>query len=191
MDSSITATGRALRAGDPLGALKRAALRDDPAVTMPVMADLSEFGREWGELLNEVRVVLPGVQLLFAFLLTAPFTARFTDITPAAHAAFFASFLATTGASAFLIAPSVYHRLHWRRDVVDKEQMLRTCNQLAIIGVILLALAMTAAVFVFASLVFAGPTTIIASSVTLLGFGWLWFLLPLTRRWRDRARQRR
>ncbi|HEX3696347.1 MAG TPA: DUF6328 family protein [Polyangia bacterium] len=154
------------------------------------MADLSEFEREWTELLNEVRVVLPGVQLLFAFLLTAPFTDRFMSITPAVHAVFLASFLATTGACAFLIAPSVYHRWHWRRDVVDKEEMIRTCNRLAIVGVTLLALAMTAAVFVFSSLVFPGPTTtFIASGATLMGFGWLWFLLPLSRRWRDRSRR--
>jgi len=98
------------------------------------MTDLSEFGREWTELLNEVRVVLPGVQLLFAFLLTAPFTARFAEITSAVHAVFLASFFATTGACAFLIAPSVYHRLHWRRDVVDKEEMLRTCSRLAVVA---------------------------------------------------------
>ena len=153
------------------------------------MTDLSEFEREWTELLSEVHVVLPGVQLLFAFLLTAPFTARFADIKPAAHAVFLAGFLATTGACAFLIAPSVYHRWHWRRDVIDKEEMLHTCNRLAIAGVVLLALAMSAAVFVFSSLVFAGPPTIVASGTALLGFGWLWFLLPLRRRWRDRARQ--
>jgi hypothetical protein len=157
---------------------------------MRPMADLSEFGREWTELLSEVRVVLPGVQLLFAFLLTAPFTDRFTKITPSVHAVFLASFFATTAACAFLIAPSVYHRLHWRRDVVDKEEMLRTCNRLAIAGVTLLALAMSAAVFVCASLVFfADAIPIVASAATLVGFGWLWFLLPLSRRWRERARR--
>jgi hypothetical protein len=152
--------------------------------------ELAEFEREWTELLNEVRVVLPGVQLLFAFLLTAPLTQRFDAITPPVHAVFFAAFLATTGACAFLIAPSVYHRLHWRRDVVDKEEMLRTCNRLAIVGISLLALAMSAAVFVLSSLVFAGTLTVVATGVTVLGFGWLWFLLPLARRWRERTRRR-
>jgi hypothetical protein len=154
------------------------------------MADLSEFEREWTELLNEVRVVLPGVQLLFAFLLTAPFTSRFEAITPREHAVFLVSFLATTGACAFLIAPSAYHRLHWRRDVVAKEEMLRTCNRLAIVGMTLLAIAMSAAVFVFSSLVFPGPFTLVSTGATLLGLGALWFLLPLTRRWRWRSRGR-
>jgi hypothetical protein len=155
---------------------------------MAGMADLSEFEREWTEFLNEVRAILPGVQLLFAFLLTAPFSARFSGIRPAVFVAFLVSFVATTGTCAFLIAPSVYHRWHWRRDVVDKEEMLRTCNRLAIIGVTLLAVAMSAAVFVLSSLVFAGALATVATAIAVGGFGWLWFLLPLSRRWRDRAR---
>jgi predicted membrane channel-forming protein YqfA (hemolysin III family) len=152
--------------------------------------DFSEFEREWMELLNEVRVVLPGVQLLFAFLLTAPFTERFTRLASLVNLVFFVSFLATTGACAFLIAPSVYHRLHWRRDVIDKEEMLRTCNRLAITGVVLLAIAMTAAVYVLSSLVFAGPLTVIATATALVGFACLWFVLPISRRRHERPRGR-
>jgi hypothetical protein len=148
--------------------------------------DVSEFEREWIELLNEVRVVLPGVQLLFAFLFTAPFTERFGRVSPLVHAGFFVSFVATTGACAFLVAPSVYHRLHWRRDVLDKEDMLQTCNRLAITGVVLLALAMSSAVFVLSSLVFGGPVTVVTTGVALSAFGWLWFVLPLSRRHRER-----
>jgi hypothetical protein len=145
-------------------------------------AGVAEFEREWIELLNEVRVLLPGVQLLFAFLLSAPFTERFGRITTVVNAVFFGSFMATTGACALLIAPSVYHRLHWRRDVADKEQMLRTCNRLAITGVALLALAMTSAVFVLSSLVFGAPLPAFATSATGLGFASLWFVLPMARR---------
>jgi hypothetical protein len=63
--------------------------------------------------------------------------------------------------------------------VVDKEEMLRTCNPLAIIGVTLLAVAMSAAVFVLSSLVFAGA---VATAISVVVFGWLWFWLPLSRR---------
>jgi hypothetical protein len=150
--------------------------------------DLSEFEREWTELLNEVRVMLPGVQILFAFLLTVPFSDRFAAFHGETHGMFFACVLLTTGASAFLTAPSVYHRLHWRRDVLDKEQMLRTCNRLAIAGVTLLALAMSTAVFTVSAAVFAGPLRVIASGTALAGFALLWFLLPLRRRHRDRSR---
>jgi hypothetical protein len=150
--------------------------------------DLSEFEREWTELLNEVRVLLPGVQILFAFLLTVPFTNRFSLLEEQTHGTFFACVLLTTGASAFLTAPSVYHRLHWRRDVVDKEDMLRTCNRLAIAGLTLLALAMSTAVFTISSVVFTGPLKVITGVTTLAGFGLLWFAFPLFRRFRDRGR---
>src|SRR5512143_729229 len=108
----------------------------------------SECGREWSEILNEIRVALPGVQLLFGFLLAAPFTDAFGATSELIRYGYFTCFLTTTASCAFLISPSVYHRLHWRRDVRDKELMLRTCNRLAIAGVTLLALAMTSAVYV-------------------------------------------
>ena len=104
-------------------------MSDDAAGDLP-----QKFEREWPEFLDEVRVALPGVQLLFGFLLAAPFSAHFDHVTGAIQDGFLVCFLATSASCIFLIAPSVYHRLHWRRDVQDKEQMLRTCNRLAIIG---------------------------------------------------------
>jgi len=146
------------------------------------------FQDEWIEFLNEVRVVLPGVQLLFAFLLTTPFTERFTHVPEMVRWVYFASFLLTTAACAFLIAPSVYHRLHWRRDVRDKEEMLQTCNRLAIVGGVLLALAMTCAVFVLSTILFPHWLALITSLGAVSLFGWLWYGLPLTRRSRERRR---
>jgi hypothetical protein len=108
--------------------------------------DLGEFEREWTEFLNELRTALPGVQLLFGFLLAVPFSDHFRALDYIGRASYFGCFLMTTGACAFLIAPSVYHRLHWRRDVRDKEEMLTVCNNLAIVGAALLALSMTSAV---------------------------------------------
>jgi hypothetical protein len=146
------------------------------------------FREEWIEFLNEVRVILPGVQLLFAFLLTAPFTERFTHVSESVRWVYFAAFLFTTAASAFLIAPSVYHRLHWRRDVRDKEQMFQTCNRLAVLGVISLAQAMTCAVFVLSTMIFDRWLALALSGGSLVLFGWLWFALPLSRRARERTR---
>ena len=146
------------------------------------------FEREWPEVLDEIRVVLPGVQLLFGFLLAAPFTSQFRAITGAVHAAFLVCFLTTAASCIFLIAPSVYHRLHWRRDVRDKEQMLRACNRLAIAGGALLAIAMTAAVYVVTSIA-ATPASALASSAAAgLLITLLWFALPLARRQADRKR---
>jgi hypothetical protein len=146
------------------------------------------FEREWPEFLDEIRVALPGVQLLFGFLLAAPFSSRFDAVTGTVQAMFLACFLATTASCIFLIAPSVYHRLHWRRDVRDKEQMLRTCNQLAIIGGVLLAIAMIAAVYVVTSLIATPPRAVLLSVLAGILIVALWFALPLGRRQRERRK---
>jgi hypothetical protein len=146
------------------------------------------FGREWPEFLDEIRVALPGVQLLFGFLLAAPFSTHFESVTGLIQDVYLICFLTTAAACIFLIAPSVYHRLHWRRDVLDKEQMLRTCNQLAIIGGILLAVAMTTAIFVVTSMVATPFRALLISGFGGLLITWLWFGLPIARRRVERKR---
>src|SRR4051794_33171551 len=89
--------------------------------------------RQLIELLNELRVGLPGVQVLFAFLLTVPFTQRFSQLDGIQRDIYFLAVLATALATTFLIAPSSYHRLRWRQH--DKARMLETSNRLAIIGI--------------------------------------------------------
>ena len=143
-----------------------------------------KLDRELIELLNELRVVLPGVQVLFAFLLTVPFTNRFQRITETQEQVFFVTFLLTTAATALLIAPSAYHRLRWRQH--DKEKMLRTSNRLAISGMAFLAAAITGAVYLVTDLIFearAAITLVIAA--TVLCYAWFWYGLPLMRRIRD------
>jgi hypothetical protein len=146
------------------------------------------FEREWPEFLDEVRVALPGVQLLFGFLLAAPFTQRFEIMPHHVQSVYLGCFLATTVACAFLIAPSVYHRLHWRRDVRDKEQMLLTCNRLAIGGGLFLAVAMIAAVYVVTSLITSPMGVRLSTLLSALLIVSLWFGLPLRRRSRERTR---
>lgn len=140
----------------------------------------ARLNRELIELLNELRVGLPGVQVLFAFLLTVPFTQRFSRLDSIQRDIYFLAVLATALASAFLIAPSAYHRLRWRQR--DKERMLETSNHMAVLGVGFLALAMSAVVYVITSVVYssgaaAGVAAGMAGVVT-----WLWFGLPLSRR---------
>ncbi|HZL20171.1 MAG TPA: DUF6328 family protein [Polyangia bacterium] len=155
----------------------------EPKGTAVDPANLSHgVDREWPEFLNEIRVVLPGVQLLFGFLLAAPFSDRFVEVGNAVQTIYLGCFLATATSCAFLIAPSVYHRLHWRRDVRDKEEMLRTCNRLAIVGEVLLALAMTSAVYVVTSLVSGPRGALCVSAGAGLVITTLWFVLPLARR---------
>jgi hypothetical protein len=138
-----------------------------------------ELDKEWLELLNELRVVLPGVQVLFAFLLAAPFSAGFGEVTHVQKNAYFLSLLATTLSSALLTAPTTFHRLRWRHG--DKERMLQIMNRLTLTGVGVLALAMTSAFFVIADVLFGGPAAALWTAVVGLTFGVLWYGLALKR----------
>jgi len=139
--------------------------------------------RELIELLNELRVALPGVQVLFAFLLAVPFTQRWEQTTDLQRNTFFAAIMCATVSTVLLIAPSSYHRLRWREG--DKEQMLRTANRLAIAGTIFLALAMTAVVFVVTDVVFDLEVAIGVTIGAAALFAWFWYGLALLRRARD------
>ena len=142
-----------------------------------------QLDRELIELLNELRVVLPGVQVLFAFLLAVPFTQRWEQTTEIQRDAFFAAIMCATVATVLLIAPSSYHRLRWREG--DKEQMLRTSNRLAITGTVFLALSMIAVVFVVTDVVFDIAVATGISIGTAVLFAWFWYGLALTRKARD------
>jgi hypothetical protein len=136
--------------------------------------------RELIELLNELRVALPGVQLLFAFLLTLPFSNGWTHTTATQRGVYFASFVLTAASTALLIAPSSYHRLRFRKR--DKERMLQTSNRLAIAGMALLALAIGGAVFVITDVLFHSAWAALVASTTAAWFAWFWYGLPLSRR---------
>jgi hypothetical protein len=144
--------------------------------------------RELIELLNELRVALPGVQVLFAFLLAVPFANGWTRVTDLQRDVFFLAFICTAAASILLIAPSAYHRLRWREG--DKEQMLRTSNRLAIAGTTFLALGMTAAVFLIADILFKGLWAAVTSAAIAGSFAWFWYGLPLSRKPGGAARAR-
>lgn len=159
------------------------AKEDDRSGGAPGESEEQRINRELIELLNELRVALPGVQVLFAFLLAVPFTQRFRQLTDGQEYAFFISLLCTTAGSALLIAPSAYHRLRFRDR--DKEQMLKTANRLAIAGTIFLAIAMTSAVYLITDLVFQATLTVIVTALTAATFAWFWYGLPLVRKMQD------
>jgi predicted membrane channel-forming protein YqfA (hemolysin III family) len=139
--------------------------------------------RELIELLNELRVVLPGVQVLFAFLLTVPFTNTFSSITNQQRQVFFAVFLLTAASTALLIAPSAYHRIRWRQH--DKEQMLTTANRLSIGGMVFLTFALVGASFLVADLIFHTTAAALVTAAVAGFFAWFWWGLPLWRRLQD------
>ncbi|HEX2234808.1 MAG TPA: DUF6328 family protein [Actinomycetota bacterium] len=138
------------------------------------------LNRELIELLNELRVALPGVQVMFAFMLTVPFSQRFTAVTSSQKNVFFVAFLCTAAATAFLIAPTAYHRIQFRSR--DKERMLKTSNALAIVGTFFLAVALTLVVFVITDILFGAPWSQVVAGATGLLFAALWYALPLARR---------
>jgi hypothetical protein len=141
--------------------------------------------RELKELTDELRVALPGVQVLFAFLLTVPFTSRWNDVTDTQRDAYFASFLCATASSVCLIAPSVMHRIQWRRR--DKERLLRAGNVLALVGASFLALAMTGVVFLITDVLFneASAAAIAGAAAGLVIV--LWYCVPFYWRLTDRG----
>jgi uncharacterized protein DUF6328 len=141
------------------------------------------INRELIELLNELRVALPGVQVLFAFLLAVPFTQRFEDVTEVQRDTFMVALLSTLAGSVFLIAPTAYHRIRFRDR--DKEALLKISNVFAIVGTVFLAVGMTAAVFLVTDLLFKGVATAIVTALTAGLFAAVWFVLPLARAARD------
>jgi len=149
-------------------------------VTNEPPRDKDDLDRELIELLNELRVALPGVQVLFAFLLAVPFAAGWRRVTNFQRDVFFVAFLCTTAATILLIAPSTYHRLRWREH--DKEHMLVTANRLTIAGSVFLALAMISVVLLITDLLFSVEWAIVATALVAFGFGWFWYGLALLRR---------
>jgi hypothetical protein len=133
--------------------------------------------RELLELLNELRVALPGIQVLFAFLLTMPFTQRFESVTSPQRTVYFVAFVCTAISSVLLIAPTVLHRLRFRE--ADKEKLLWTSNRLAIVGTFLLAVAIAAVVFVITDVLYGGPLSNIVSTLVAILVVAVWYLLPL------------
>jgi hypothetical protein len=135
--------------------------------------------RELIELLNELRVALPGVQVLFAFLLTLPFTQRFGRLTDVQRDVYFATLCAAIASTVSLMGPSAYHRLRWRR--FDKERMLRVSNRMAILGLVGLAAAISGAAFLIADVLFGtgGAAATVVVTAALIGF--TWFVVPLKR----------
>ena len=150
---------------------------------MPKEDPKERLDRELIELLNELRVALPGVQVLFAFLLTVPFSDRFKELTEPQRDVYFAAFLCTAVSSVCLMAPTAYHRIRFRQ--ADKEHMLRSANILAIVGIGFLALAVSLAIFVVTDLLFHGAAAGIATGIVAAALIVIWFGLPISRRIAD------
>ena len=140
--------------------------------------------RNLEQLLGELRVALPGVQVLFAFLLVVPFNQRFADITSFQQTVYFVTLLCATAACACLIAPTAHHRIEFRAQ--DKERIVFGGNRLAIIGLGLLATAMTGAITLVTDFLYSSTTTTVAAALVASLFATLWYGIPLRRLAQDR-----
>jgi hypothetical protein len=136
--------------------------------------------RNLGELLQELRVALPGVQVLFAFLLAVPCQQGFEEVTEFQKIVYFATLMLTAISATMLISPSAYHRITFRYQ--QKRRLVYYSNRFAIIGLALLALAMTGAILLVTDFLFSMAAALVAAGVALCVFGFFWFAMPLRRR---------
>jgi hypothetical protein len=135
--------------------------------------------RNLQEMLGELRVALPGVQVLFAFLLVVPFNQGWADITSFQKTLYLVTLLLTAASTICLIAPTVHHRIEFRKQ--QKDDIVKSGNRIVIVGLTLLALAMTGAVLLVTDVIYDAGTTIAVAAGAALAFGVLWYLVPLRR----------
>jgi hypothetical protein len=139
--------------------------------------------RELIELLNGLRVILPGVQVLLAFLLTVPFSSGYPRATSTERFLFFTTVLVTVCAIAALTMPAAYHRIRFREG--DKERMLLISNTFAVAGLGLLAVATSLVVLLVTDVLYGMALAVPVAFVVLLLLGGAWFAIPLWVKFRD------
>jgi MFS family permease len=132
--------------------------------------------RELGELLQELRVAMPGVQVLLAFLLVAPLNQRFPQLQDSGEIGWVISLIGAVLATILLIAPSAYHRLRWRQG--DKERLLRRANVMVLLGLFFIAVAFNVALYVIVQFIFGTATGITLAAITGLLSLFVWYVLP-------------
>jgi hypothetical protein len=145
-----------------------------------VETEQERLNRELDTLLGELRVAMPGVQVLFAFLLAVPFQQRFAQVTEFQRDVYFGTLLAAAAASALFVAPTAYHRLMFRHR--DKPRLVSISSKLAVAGLVCLAIAMNGAVLLVTDVLFDTTTVAVTVAGTSALFVGLWFVLGLVRR---------
>jgi hypothetical protein len=135
--------------------------------------------RNLAELLQELRVAIPGIQFLFAFLLVVPFQQGWAGVTEFEEAVYYVTLICTAISSIFLMAPTARHRLRFRE--LDKAWVVATSNRLAIAGLAFLGLAFTGVILLVSHTVYDGTVAAVAATAVFLGMLWFWFIAPLVR----------
>jgi hypothetical protein len=138
------------------------------------------INRELIELLNELRVGLPGVQFLFAFLLIVPFQQTAAHITDFQRDVYFVTLVAAAVASALLIAPAAQHRVLFRQH--DKEKLLRRSSRSAFAGLVVLATALVSAVLLVLDVLFSRTLAWTTAGILAALLAWWWVVVPFWQR---------
>jgi hypothetical protein len=135
--------------------------------------------RNLEELLQELRIAIPGIQFLFAFLLVVPFQQGWTGVTDFEKNVYYVALLATAMAGICLMATPARHRLRFRE--LDKEWIVQSSHKYSIAGLVFLAIAITSVILLVSHVVFSPATAIIATAVLAGAILWVWFVAPLKR----------
>jgi hypothetical protein len=150
--------------------------RDDGRQETP----LERLDRNLEEMTGELRVVVTGVQVLFAFLLIVPFDSGFAGIGPYERAIYFVTLLLAALSAVCTIAPSAHHRFLFRHD--DKHHLVFFANRVVIAGLGFLALAMCGALMLVATKLFGDVAGVVTAACAAAVFALIWFIPPLLRR---------
>lgn len=146
----------------------------------------TELEREHAELFHELRSMIPGAEVLFAFLLTIAFTNRFSEITPLQRNVYYATFLCSGLALVLLVAPAVFHRVQFRQH--DKEAMMRIANKEALAATLMIVLSIAGTVFLITDVLFSARWAALAAGAIGGLAAVLWWGVPLSRRVRGKGR---
>lgn len=144
-----------------------------------------ELRQRYYGLLQELRVILPGVQVLLAFMLTAPFAARFDQLDDVGRVGYFVALVSAMGSIITLLTPTVFHRIG---DRTARSARLVWGIRMTLIGVSLLALALTAALWSVVRLVFSTPLATVVAATAAVAFALCWIAVPLSVRRTRRPR---
>ena len=147
----------------------------------------SRLDRELSELIEELRALIPGAEVLFGFLLAIRFTAEFKELDKVLEAVYYGAIVATAVSLVLLLAPSIFHRIRFREG--DKEALLKKGNREAIAGSFALALALTAALFIISELLFSRGVAIAVAVAFFVFAAWRWWLVALKRKAEDAGAQ--
>jgi predicted aspartyl protease len=139
-------------------------------------AEWPRLNRELLELMNELRLALPGATVLFSFLLVLAFNDRFQHLSDFDKWVYYLTFLSTGVSAVLLMAPSAHHRIRWRK--YDKDRLLRTANRLVLAGLVLLTLAIGGSVFLVTDVLFGTEAAVVVAVTGLTAVGFTWFVLP-------------